>query len=477
MIDTCGTGRKKSLRRNGLGRTPGEVRPGYACCRSRGRSSLDPIHLAHHHTVGSLFSQISGKFSKTLIFGCFFPVVFFVLLDWILFEPYMPPATGVVKTLRALDEGWQTLAMGGLTVLFSGLLYILNTPIVRFYEGYPWADSLIGQFFTARQQARRKRTLTWWYGLRSLADAMKDNPGAAKAAGRELELLRNHLGRRYNDEFPSQEGSVLPTRLGNVIRCFEDYPRRQYGMSAIPLWPRLIAVIDSSYASSADDAKSSFDFMINVSFLSALSAASLLLLGLTSPVRWSAGLGWSFWIPLAALCVMSWIFYRGSIGRAAEWGNLVRGAFDLYRGKLLEQLGFDYHPAGLREERELWKVISQQMIYGDPPPHKPVPLLRFSDHGTFAYGEPAGVVLEVTRSASPLDDKTWQTAVAVRNTGKVAVDKVRLTDTLASGERYVWNSALSGGTVLPVSGDNPIVIQVGTVAPGQTVIVSYRTAK
>jgi hypothetical protein len=434
--------------------------------------------------VGSLFSQISGKFSKSLVFGCFFPVVFFVLLDWILFEPYMPRATGVVKTLQALDEGWQTLAMGGLTVLFSGLLYILNAPIIRFYEGYPWADSWIGQLLTARQKARRRRTLAWWYGLRALADATKDAKKKdaderARATTRELELLRNLLGRRYNDEFPSQEGSVLPTRLGNVIRCFEDYPRRQYGMSAIPLWPRLIGVIDSTYASSADDAKSSFDFMINVSFLSALSAVSLLLMGLISPVRWStAGLGWSWRLPIVALMLMSWIFYRGSIGRAKEWGNLVRGAFDLYRGKLLEQLGFDWHPANLAKERELWQAISQQMIYGDPPSHTAKPLLRFSDRGTFAYGKPGSVILEVTRSASPMGENSWQTAIAVRNPDtKVTVENVGLTDTLAAGERYVWNSALSGGNVLQVSGDNPIVVQLGRLAPGETRIVSYRTTK
>ena len=44
--------------------------------------------------MGSLFSEISGKFSKSLIFGSFFPIVFFLLLDWIFFRPFVPPLQG-----------------------------------------------------------------------------------------------------------------------------------------------------------------------------------------------------------------------------------------------------------------------------------------------------------------------------------------------------------------------------------------------
>jgi hypothetical protein len=465
-----------SLRGNRLAKNaPAAYEGTHVAARGQHQPFLRRTHPAHRHPVGSLFSQISGKFSKSLVFGTFFPVVFFVLLDWMLFEPYVPAATSVVKTLKALDDGWQTLAMGGLTVLFSGLLYILNSSIIRFYEGYGWADSWIGQYLVAYHSARRRRTLAWWQGLRALSDGLKGDPD--RRAARDLEVLRNALGRRYNADYSSNEGSVLPTKLGNVIRSFEDYPQRQYGMSAIPLWPRLIAVVDPAYATSTDDAKSSFDFMINASFLSALSAGTLLLLGLVSPLRWTeAGLGWKWWVPVVVLAGMSWVFYRVSISRAEEWGSYVRGAFDLYRGKLLEQLGYDRQPADFHEEREFWKLISQMMVYGDPPAHKPVSLPRFGTGGTFAQGDPGGVVLEITRSASAIEGG-WQTVIAVRNPGEMAVDRVRVTDTLPQGERYLWSSALSGGQSLPVTGSNPIVITLGALAPGETRIVSYRTAK
>ena len=427
---------------------------------------------AHRHPVGALFSQISGKFSKSLIFGCFFPVAFFILLDWIFFRPFIPPMGGVVSALRALDPQWQGVAMAGLTVLFSGLLYTLNTPIIRFYEGYPWAHSYVGQALVWWQKRRWSKVTSLAYGVSAVVGAGTSVSPAAKG---DLRTLAEGMLRRFRAEFPSQASSVLPTRLGNVIRSFEDYPRRQYGMSAIPLWPRLVAVIDPGYAESADDAKSSFDFMINVSFLSAVSCIALLLAGLTWPTR-GGGLSLAFWMQVLGLAVMSRVFYAGSIGQAATWGNLVRGAFDLYRGKLLEQMGFAHKPADLHEERALWSHISRQMIFGDPPAYTGIPLMRYATGGTFAVGTPPDAQLRISRSAAPVGDG-WQTCVVLHNPHKHSVAGVRLTDTLPDGERYVWNSALSGGTPLGVTGINPITLEVGTLLPGEQRIVVYRTAK
>lgn len=450
--------------------------------------------------MGSLFSDISGKFSKSLVFGSFFPVVFFLLLDWIFFRPFIPPLEGAAAALAALDPEWRTVAVAGLAVLFSGLLYTLNRPITRFYEGYPWQHSFAGRLLR-RRQARR------WTKMRGLAlgldavlrapdgtapasapegTATGDAPEAAekeRQARREsrakdgdaqaLATLKDGMLRGFHRAFPSSEGSVLPTRLGNAMRSFEDYPRRQYGMSAIYLWPRLVGVIDQEYAATADDARSSFDFMLNVSFLSGLSAAGLLLLGLAS--RGIGGLSAAFWLQVAGLMVASRVFYAGSIGQAMAWGDLVRGAFDLYRGKLLSQMGFTQTPADLHEERALWRAISLQMIFGDPPGHTGLPLLRYTGEGTFAVGNPARP-LDVSRSARAVEGG-WQTCLLIHNPHGTPVADVRVTDSLPAGERYLWGSALSDGEALAVTGADPITISVGTMAPDERRIVVYRSIK
>lgn len=417
--------------------------------------------------MGSLFAEISGKFSKSLIFGCFFPIVFFLLLDWIFFKPFLPSLEGTAGALAALDPQWKTVAVAGLAVLFSGLLYTLNAPIIRFYEGYPWQHSLVGQLLTGVQKRRWSRMVAVGRGLQAVQPTNED--GAKELATRSDLLLRG-----WYSGFPSQSGSVLPTRLGNAIRSFEDYPRRQYEISAIPLYPRLLGVIEPGYAATMDDAKSSFDFMINVSFLSALSGGGLLLLGVGT--RGVAGLGWPFWLQVAGLMVASRVFYAGSIGQAVTWGNLVRGAFDLYRGKLLAQLGFAQKPADLRAERELWRAISMQMVFGDPPDFTGQPLPRYTASGTFALGYPARP-LDVSRSASAVQGGGWQTCLLIDNPHDEPVDDVQVTDTLPDGERYLWNSALSDGRPLPVTGTNPVTIAVGSLGPRERRIVVYRSIK
>ena len=45
------------------------------------------------------------------------------------------------------------------------------------------------------------------------------------------------------------------------------------------------------------------------------------------------------WIAAIAVSTgLGWIFYRSSIARAAEWGDLVRGVFDLYRADVLREI-------------------------------------------------------------------------------------------------------------------------------------------
>jgi hypothetical protein len=445
--------------------------------------------------VGSLFAEISGKFSKSLIFGCFFPVVFFLLLDWMLFAPFLPPLTGAAKALTVLDPEWKTAALAGLAVLLSGLLYTLNAPIIRFYEGYPWEHSLVGQLLTGVQKRRWSKTVGMGRGLQAvdpgggeaapppagepIARGQKTEPQPADAAATAREHARaealaelsDRMLRRWNSAFPSEQGMVLPTRLGNTIRSFEDYPRRQYEMSAIPLYPRLLGVVEPGYASTMDDAKSSFDFMINVSFLSVLSAGGLLLLGVAS--RGVAGLPPAFWLQVAGLMMAGRVFYAGSISQAAAWGNLVRGAFDLYRGKLLAQLGYAHKPADLRQERALWRTISMQMIFGDPPDFAERRLPRYTDRGTFALSYPDRA-LRVSRSASPVQDG-WQTCLVVENPHAERLDDVRVVDTLPDGERYLWNSALGDGLPLAVTGTNPVTIALGSMGPGERRIVVYRS--
>jgi hypothetical protein len=420
----------------------------------------------------SILSSISGHFGKALILGSFFPAALFVLLNGILLDPFVPDDWPPLQAVRSVDPQWRTLAVLGVTVLLAGLLYNLNTPIVRFYEGYPWKESWVGKILSRHQRAEYRDAKFRWAGVRVLADEVRDN---APADGRliALEGMRNRLGLRVNGDFPLAEGSVLPTQLGNVIRSFEDYPFRQYGMAAITLWPRLAGVVDKEYATGIEDAKTSFDFTINVSALSATSAGVLLVTGLASPGALTRQ--GPIWIGQVAVLILSaFVFYRGSIGRARAWGATVRGAFDLYRGALLQRLGFAQMPQGILEERALWGAISRQMIYGDPPAHK-MPALRYFGQETFANVTPVGVSVSIVRALKGARQGEATFLLHIKNTDATqTAARVMVTDTLPVGWAYLWGSARRSRGTVPVTGINPYEFDLGELRPGEETLLTYR---
>jgi hypothetical protein len=459
--------------------------------------------------VTSILSAISGQFSKSLILGTFMPVVVFVILSLYFAIPLFPVNWELLYQLQQLDTQG-IIIFSFLTIVLTGVLYNLNIPIIRLYEGYPWRESFIGKWATRYYQSK----LRFDIALRSHAQLLRDAPKEANErelitapagdesqqlqANREREIAlkkigqeRIQAGQRLMSSFPRNEEAILPTRLGNVIRSFEHYPQRQYNMASITIWPRLIAKIDKGYAIASDDAKTSFDFFINCSVLSAILALMILFIGLIYPTPFAATRLLIPWIiEIISFLVLSYVSYIASIGRASAWGDMVKGAFDLYRWDLLKQLGYKAVPSTMEEERKLWGSISRQLIYGDPlkgtlPDYETAP--------TSAVGNPSTVKLQITRGISQVDkDGLITVNLHIKNVDpqRQTATKVVVTDTLPDNCHYVWASALM--TVLPgdegfpdieastpsqrvpVIGTNPYHFDVGALEPSDGVYLVYR---
>lgn len=423
----------------------------------------------------SIVSAISGQFSKSLILGTFLPVSVFVFLAWICGESIFPSGWPLFEPLKTLDTQWQALAVSLVIIVLSGLLYNLNIPIIRLYEGYPWQHSWIGEKCIRRQQDVLYALQARWAGLLTLVRALE--PGEVQS---RILHQRGRIGRRINGEFPARQDLVLPTRLGNVIRSFEYYPDVQYSIDAIEMWPRLIAKIDQKYAATLDDSKTSFDFMLNSSVLSAVLALATLIFGVLYAVPVNEPSSLPIWfLEMVGFIALCYFFYQRAIERAGAWGALVKSAFDLYRWELLKQLGYRQLPSTRDNERTLWNHIALQTIFGDSP-HGP--RLDYADDTvptttTFAKGRPDGVALQVARGVK----RRWAgRAVAVilcvRNNDQHGqeAENVIVTDTLPDGFEYEWDSAYVNNRSVPVEDTNPYRFSVGYLAPGGQLILSYR---
>ncbi|HEX7407488.1 MAG TPA: hypothetical protein VF515_07530 [Candidatus Binatia bacterium] len=421
----------------------------------------------------SILSSISGQFSKSLILSTLLPTAFFVALSLVLVAPMLPSEAVWPTGLEALDVQWKVVVISLVTLALSGALYNLNIPIIRFYEGYPWQESSLGKRWTRQYQAELTAASVRIRGMRTLLRAMAKRLTEDQTVAKqytEIIGLWKKLWERTESGFPGRVELVLPTRLGNVIRAFEYYPYLQYEMDAVTLWPRLIAKIDKDYAATIDEAKTSFDFMLNSSLLSALLGLALLAVGLlrgTPLTAWSAATIWSVEVTVCA--GFSYAFCLAAIGRAGAWGQVVMGAFDLYRSDLLKQLGYSSTVSTQSEERQQWYEISRQMIVGPSPSDPPaIPAAP-----TYARAVPSSAKLEVARGIK-VANNIVTVFLRVRNLESIEVRNLVIGDTLPQGYWLEWNSARADGGFVRCIGVNPYQFLVDRVASGRIVEVTYR---
>ena len=251
--------------------------------------------------MSDFFSKITGAIAGPILLGSFFPVLLFVtavILVLLPVTPYGHELTATVKDPLLWQKNPATALVVTIIVLvLSIVLYNLNTSVIRLYEGYPWQHSWIGQRLTERHKKRWDRA----YDIREQISTLRTE---ARTAGSSQQLAtarmaQRELGQLLNSYYPDKRDSILPTTLGNAVRAFETYPRRQYQAAIIPLWPRLLGVIEPAFANSLDSAKTSFDFMIHLSFLSGILAYADVCYGLYWRSPWQYGFqAWIFWSAL-----------------------------------------------------------------------------------------------------------------------------------------------------------------------------------
>jgi hypothetical protein len=232
--------------------------------------------------------------------------------------------------------------------LLALLALALNFPVLRLHEGYGRYHPLRWRRTCYRDRFRRE-----------VAPALEIQADidAARARGENPKVPPEHPERlRYAVEnYPDDIEWVLPTRLGNLLRAFEVYPRVVYGIDSIPAWPRLQAVIPEHARTMIADAKAQLDFCINLSLGSWLAGLCYIVLAAANQQLPAP------WIPVVAV-VVGWAGYRLALAAAMGFGTHVNSAFDLYRSELAKQLNLDL-PRSADAERELWERVSRMMIY------------------------------------------------------------------------------------------------------------------
>jgi hypothetical protein len=235
-------------------------------------------------------------------------------------------ALGILIKIQFLFP-FEAIAWGWAVVVCDMLIYML-------FEGRRFWPNFVREALLNSEKRR----------LKALNDVMND---ITVNRGRQLEAAVEY------GFFPTNESGETyveyPTRLGNIIAAYENYPYVKYGLDSIFFWYRLWVVLDKDLREEIDNAQAVVDSTVYMSFALYLSSLAMLVysavqlltdisrdyLQLPPLVALPYVPGPYFLLGLSLAClIIGFFIYRVSLPAHAQFGELFKSIFDQYRSKL-----------------------------------------------------------------------------------------------------------------------------------------------
>lgn len=322
-----------------------------------------------------MFASLSTLADRSFVISYVLPTLLFSLAAVFLYWDF----AGVREIFQDFVVEGNVSKLLHLTVIawsVSLCLSLVSIPLIKLLEGY---HRPISKLEWLRRSERRRR--------QALRDEYERAPEEIKTARIDksdrltmelLQIQKVDLAVAYRDSFPKSEASVMPTRLGNAIRAFEEYPAAIHGADSVTLWPSLLSVMPERFEKLIADSRAKFEFLLNVSALSLLLsflslfrvAGELLSPHVAGGCDWTLGIcvsgnlvKFTFLFSLGLL--LSRLAYLGSVRQAVGWGELVKTAFDNYLPALAAQMGFAV-PGDQEARMEFWTQVGNQLSLHHP---------------------------------------------------------------------------------------------------------------
>jgi hypothetical protein len=329
-----------------------------------------------------------GQIAKSAQLSTLAPATILVLSNIFFIFPFF--------NINFVESYIQISLMILMIITISSLFWLLNGVFLRLLEGYIFEDTSFGRWLANRKRGRAyslekeirncdnciKKANEWLeneYPVLKLTNpdsiTEEDYLHVIKFKAQWL-TRKQRLIEEYKRYFPTNLATILPTKLGNTIAAFEEYPITRYKMDAIVLWPRLLPILEKNgYAKFVEQEKAAFDFLLNLTAVVVILGAecfSLIFL-LKQPT-------WVFGTIIAAVIVL--FAYHILVLSAVDWGTTVKVAFDLYRHDLRRSLAVS-EPETLFRERELWENASK--FFAESDKQGPTSKIQLPDEETWNF--------------------------------------------------------------------------------------------
>lgn len=298
--------------------------------------------------LGSFLDRITGIFDRRFIVAhwcpTFITIGLAISVAMVIYGPHR--VVTFWTTLQPFEQVWFSLAFLLIVTTVAYLLQTFTVPLVRLYEGY-----LIPSWLAERSRNEQRKV---WQSLKNIFDSSDE----------EVALKGIHQPGAYHKfyyNFPRDSVLIRPTQLGNVLTAAEEYPYQIYRLDAVLWWPRLVPLLPETFRNQIDLSLMPLLALINLSaLLTLLSLGCAVFLVLTDH-RW-----WLFILVFGGGLLLSWVAYQAAVSQAANYGSLIRVAFDLYRHEILKQMHIPL-PQSLLDEGVLWDTLNQWIYRYIPP--------------------------------------------------------------------------------------------------------------
>jgi hypothetical protein len=242
---------------------------------------------------------------------------------------------GVGDFLRHLPKPEALLALLVLVsiILLSGIVVKASQfGLLRLLEGYGWPSGLR----TWRVNYYEKQYQTQFARWEILA-----NKGTSRTPAENWEYasLDKEMVIYSHD---------MPTRLGNILRGYEQRPREKYGLDMIICWPRLWLLLPQSTQEELSTARAALDEAIQV-----IAWGALFLIWMV----------WGEWLALLMALLLIWGGYRLALQSVDVYGQLLDATFDVHRHLLYQALHWQF-PENPAEERKRGAEMTQYLWRG-----------------------------------------------------------------------------------------------------------------
>lgn len=300
---------------------------------------------------------------------------------------HRPDFRAGVGALTSMSVG-EIVGLLGAILVVALVLHTVQFALVQFLEGY-WGGSRVMRFLRTHRTLYHLTRLreAWarfehaydvresgWEPVNGLPQVSFADSITPEAMGHVAALTELADAEKVIDAYPAEYDHVMPTRLGNLLRRYEDNAGCGYNINILRKATHLALVAPENHVNYLNDQRNGLDLAVR------LCASGLIASLATAFLMWP----WDVWLLLTAVpYALAYVSYRGALVAAVHYGDALAALVDLNRFRMYEALHLPLpkHTIAERTQNDLMAAVivgapNRSIVYEHPttpPAESPMP--------------------------------------------------------------------------------------------------------